>query len=492
MKLRPLLILGAIVVALVITLVVLLNPPKAGEEPEASPSETATFTPPPKLTEYETDAVKSVSVTLLEGGSITFIPDSDGVFQIKDPIETFAANTTNISSLVTSATILNIEKTLVENATAADLAEYHLTPDTATARVKLEMKDGGGTELLVGALTPTGTSYYVTRAGSGKIVTILKYYGDKLTNFPEFYYTLNFFDHTYDSTDPETGVANIVPITNAFDTLELKQKNGDILQLHKRTTEEITNSSGLLLSAYQLLAPIRAEGYDYEIDTHLIAPLDAIAPLKVVDRNPSDLHEYGLDQPVSVTLVGPDEYSVTLLIGDIDKETGGRFVTTEGLDWVLLDTAGTYDFLSLKPIYYRSPTLWLINIKQVTQVDLELGSQPKRVLKIDDGDDGFVSGSLDDVELTEDNTRRMYSRVISLSGAGTDENAAPNAQAEYKFTMFLRDGTKHVLECRRITDLSFEVFIDGNDQQVFVTTTQIKTVLDALEVLDTGGNLERM
>ena len=212
-----------------------------------------------------------------ESGDVTTLKKTSGAWTPVAPVAA-AASETDVSSVASALSGLEIERVIDENPT--DVKDYGLE----TPRLEIDFKAGGGQSsgrLIVGSKTPTGASMYARRNDEKRVFLIPEY-----QNLP-----LN--KSTFDLRDK----ALIKIERDKIDGLEINVVNvggsaGPALQLVKAGSE------------WKLTRPLEARADSGLVDA-LLGRVETAQIKSVVADNATtaDLKKYGLERPeITVTL----------------------------------------------------------------------------------------------------------------------------------------------------------------------------------------------
>jgi len=211
-------------------------------------------------------------------------------------------------------------------------------------------------------------------------------------------------------------------------------------------------------------------------------------PDRVITESPADLSGYGLDSPYRLTLSTP-EWTGTVLIGNRSAQHGGQYIMIEGVDAVLLDRTGDYSFINTDATQLRTRIIWLHNITGVSSVTYVLDGNT-RILELVHGSEGSLSGRLDEVELSEVNTRRLFMYTLSISQTGGINTAIPSGAPDYSITIQFNDGSSDIIELYSLNDAQFLIVHNGENTGFYITRMTLQqNLLNRFEILDRGEDL---
>ena len=428
------------------------------------------------------------SVLFSPGGGIPYTlrrdPDS-GDCELDAPEAVFPGRQSAMRTAYTYACSLTYLTRVTEEAGDEQLALFGLDKPVMTWRVN--RADGTSAELMVGAEQAAGKGRYARRQNSREVFLLSELQSSYLTQTMEDFYDLSFFPYPASSEEEPTW-----PFIEGV----LLEQNGGVIEMRKRSEEEMAEAALANSSQYVISRPVEGEGHEGMISTVLLAPITQIAPGRVEALLPADLSGYGLDDPARLTLTGPDGWSGTLLIGRHDAEQGGRYVMIEGYDAVLFDAKGDYRFLQTDYTQLRLATIWLYDIKEVSSLTFELEGVT-RVLRFahdyQDDDTHIIQGWLDDKELSETNARRLYMSALRIAQDGGTDAEIPAHPPAYRITMDFLDGGRDTVELHRIGDLQFLIVHNGAGTGLFISRMSLQqNFLSRFEILDRGEDIPRL
>ena len=489
-KTRRTVIICASVVAALLTgiLLMVLIPERSGEiEP--------VITPPPQeqLSMYEVDLENLVAVNFKPGDNPDFtirIDKDIEEFVLEADKLIFPGNAYELQYVVFSAISLSNLTRVTENADDNQLTLFGL--DTPRVVWQLEYLNGTTHELALGAELPAGEGSYVRSLNSRAVYIVGQVQASFLSKPLEELYNILFLPIP-PSTEEE-------PTWDYITHVIMERPDQEILEFRRRNLEELSDSP-VGTSTFKLVQPFETDCSTFMIQSLFLEAITYAVPQSVETVHPNDLSLYGLDNPVRLTVTIPmemarDDFVRTLLIGRYDSERNGMYVMIEGHDAVLfaprfnIGNNSNFDFMDVDPYQLRSRMIWLHNIADVLSVDFELDGV-SRVLNLDDN--GEFKGTLDDMELSDDNARRLYTSALNIIASGSTEEAIPDIPPQYSITINLKDGTSETVELYAITDSEYLIVHEGISTENYITRLALhQNLLNRFDILDAGGDLGRM
>lgn len=461
-----LILIGAAVAALT------LIPPKE-EEPEATP--TPSEQPRGALVDESTQTVKSVTFTPAEGKSFTIVI-TDGAHDMLEKTDVFSYSEVYLASTADFAFSQPNALIITENATADQLSDFGF--DKPQLRWRVDRTDGTYAEFELGGMNATQDSYYAREAGGGTVCAISASAGRAMLKKEHEYYELKLI-RTYVDEDYQQ-----LSLADTMTYLRLEKADGEALEFQKRTDEEL-EGAGIGVSSFMMLSPYSVEANDYQVGELLAAKIQTISPSKTLGSI-DDPAKYGLDRPARLEIRDQEGWSTVFLIGGVDPDTSGRYLTVEGSRYVLLDTIGDYSFLNVNPLSLRSSLVWLVDIKTVSEVTYYLDGVT-RVLKLDITEETEYA-ELDGTEIIAINGKRLYTRTLELMIDGVDETSPPGP-VQYEIIMKLRDGGQRTMRLYRLNDRQYKIELDGKIEPFYVGIARINKLLEGFDIVDSGGEI---
>ena len=353
--------------------------------------------------------------------------------------------------------------------------------DEPRMTVTIVSKTGGTVVFRIGANNATQSGAFVQKEGDDGLYLLGITDANNLTR-DEIYFRDLAYLPAYPITEEEQ-------LPSFLASIRLEGGKQDAFAVRQRTSDDGTDS--VMPSQFVMMEPVFYETSDYYVLDMLIEPISAIDPSQVVEDHPDDLTPYGLANPYTLTIQDTQGRTLILRIGDAAPE-GGRYVMLDGRDAVLLDTAGSYDFLNLKYTDVMSKLLWLYNIETVDMVTMSL-PDALRVLRYmhttdEDGND-VRDVTLDETGISSTNGSRLYTAVLSftITGAYAD---TPSAPPEATLAIRLLDGVEHTMHLYYVNERMYAAGLDGQTPAYTVSADDLKALRDKLQIVDEGGELK--
>jgi hypothetical protein len=473
-----------LVAALTIGIILLTISPRGDVDDEPRPT-PALIEHRPDLLVVDFENVSEVFFTPQDGAAYSLIIDrelGELVLDAQDVI--FPGDQSVMEFVLFGALSLTNLTRITEDADDEVLALFGL--DNPRMKWQIRYLNGETADLALGSELPTGEGSYIRSLDSRDVFIIGMMQTSSLVMSLDEVYDISFV--------PFPPSTEELPTWELIQHMLLESPDGDIIEIHRRSPEELeiapTGSS-----RFKMLQPFYAECNDFMVRSVILETITGFLPDQVISKRPVDLSVYGLDNPYRLTVTVPirlnEDWVGTLLIGNYDNGQDGRFVMIEGYDAVLLDRIGVYDFLDVYPFQLQSRIVWLHVIGTVSSVEFYLDGVD-RELKLEH-DNGDIRGWLDDVELSADNARRLYTSALNLIIGGLTFAPIPDTSPDYAITINFIDGDSEIVELYGLNDAQFLIVQNGASMAAYITRLMLtQNLLDRFVILDAGGDLPRM
>lgn len=417
MKLYRNAIILVAIVALLVGAYFVISKIKPDDNPIENPSEDYI-----KLTDYTSDKIKSV--TLINPDGTFVIVKKDNEWVLSSPTD-LKYDSSILSSIVINASSIIVDKTIEEN--AQDLAKYGLDQ---VITVKLMDTEGKETVLEVGDMTPTKGGYYIKEAGKNDVYVVSSYTGKYLVTARNGLRSKQLFDFT------------------SQDLTELA--------MDRRGESIFASEKGADASANWLMTkPIKGS-----MNSSALTPMmEAIANSTIsefVEDKPSDLAQYGLDNPKYSFDFKTANETYKLKMGDEKTKGSLIYAQLDGNDEVFTMDITAYTFLD-KPLKEIVDVFaYIVNIDQVKAIDLTMdGKTTKMTLDVYKGEDGksdkekdkFTVNGIDATGTDEEDDqpfRKFYQALIGISLDEIDVDGNPIKEPEITIDYTLKTGSMKV------------------------------------------------
>jgi len=494
---KPLLITAA-VLAVCVGLILLLNLlPDADSQTDATPTPT-----PSQL---------ATSIYLLNGDyySLDYVdvqfrdkPEDNlriysyteedrRVFRIEPSVEGWGYKHDALSSVAWNAVSISALATVTES--TDDLAYYGL--DDPEFIFTIAFEDGETHELRIGKTTAVDDSYYGMIDDDPAVYAVSKYTVQRLAGNELSYREFDFFDTTpyYDQEMMVYDAAGGITYIKLYN-----ETRGLNFEFRQRTAEELAGDMPAGTTTWQMLAPIKSECNDTNVEDSFVDVLVGLTIDAVVTDVADDtlLEEYGLDDPLELWLEGSNGDKVHYYIGDYN-DGGECYVMVEGCNSIMKASGFGVSALKTDYIDMMFKLLWITNISDVARVEYNLGGT-KRLLTIienytdEEGNDVFYA-TLDGRAVSSTNAKRLFTYALDLLIVGDleDDFSIKGKKAEYSITIELNDGTRNTLDLYAMNERQYAASVDGEDAEFYVNISDIKALKSAFDYQDRGEEIPR-
>ncbi|MBR2879047.1 MAG: hypothetical protein IKC02_00065, partial [Oscillospiraceae bacterium] len=250
-------------------------------------------------------------------------------------------------------------------------------------------------------------------------------------------------------------------------------------------------------SNYMMLSPVISSCNDDLVQEKL---LDVAATLTygdiLCDITAEQFAEYGLDNPRRFEMKDTSGNSMDLVIGGaagnytyaVMGEQYDAFMNGE-VDEVTILTYANEAFECIKVSYDTlvNRAIWIQDIHSIESIEYNMAGE-KYVMALSEYDDVTGSGvevvrtvgKLNGKDVSEDNTKRLYTRTLNLRQVGELDRSIELGEAEYTITLNLRDGSSRLLEMIPLNERQYACRVDGK-AEFYVYKKNIQTLLTAIE-----------
>ncbi len=335
MKLFRNAIILVVVLGLMIGAYFFISSRKAGGTDAADPGTSTGETS--KVMDLDSTKISSIEFNN-EKGSFT-LTKKDNAWTMEPAME-FPLDSAQADSAAASVSSVTADKVIEE--AAKDLSIYGL--DKPSSSVKVTLTDGTSKEIELGSSSPTNEGVYVKNKGESKVYLIGSYTSDQLKLNRSYF-----------------AKKDILPVEGKTLKTLAYEKNGQMqfaISVASETEMKIT-------------APIKEEA-----EVSKISPMmDAVVQLAVkdiVDENPSDLSQYGLDKPAFSVEYGDGKTTKKILFGkEVEKGSVTYAKYPDGKSVFTVDVS-PLTFLDIKFSDILNTFIYLPNINDVNKIDLTI------------------------------------------------------------------------------------------------------------------------
>lgn len=450
-------ILGGIYAAL------LLNPAEDETDGESTVS----------LLSLDSSTVSEVHVTLRDGSSdfsLHVTPgDSDTAYTMTGGVADTSYSEGLMETLLTAASSVSA-RAVVQN--CDDLSEYGLSDSDAVDTITVTDTSGNATILTLGLVSEALGTYCTINSGSD-VYLLDEATASSLTQPQTYYRNLTVLGGYYSLSSELTGLE--------IDTMH----DGTAVSIAARDTAALSDDAAGAYSGFVFTQPQSCDADDIRLSNGPFSGLQSgLTAQSIVEDHPSDLRQYGLDDPLRIHLTAAN-LEATVLIGDTTEE-GGIYVMLDGGVTVFLCTASDFSFLDDDWNDWRSTNLLPCAI---TQIDSIVVTQDDTTHTVDftqiaadeneETDTDATIATLDGDDMTNDAMQQLFLAVTSVNY--TRLIADPeNADAAITVTLTLTDGTVRKLSFVKGASREYLADIDGSGFAYGIPQDDVTSILDAL------------
>ena len=237
---------------------------------------------------FESENVSEMTLQVTDQAEIRCQKSDENEWKMVHPVEA-KADVKEIGSILTALDTLKVA--VFEADGAVDLAKYEL--DSPRIRVKLQLSENNGQELLIGGEAGTTGRIYVKRAEEDSIYAVSK----------EIHIALN--KTVFDLRDKRV-IDFQRTATNRFEIEQAGQK----IVCEKNADDE-----------WEIKEPVTLKADASAVDD-LLFGVDALKAVEFVSDHPKSLQPYGLDRPsIQISFMATDAEPTTFLIGKQKDDT---------------------------------------------------------------------------------------------------------------------------------------------------------------------------
>jgi len=233
----------------------------------------------------QSDAIEEVQIKAA-GGETSRATKTEGGWQLVEPAKA-EADASELSAVTSNLSSLEVQR-VVEEA-PADLGRYGLSPPRVDVAFRLK-GEKNFRHLLIGEKTPTGSDLYA-----------------KLQDGKRVFLVSSYLDSTFNRTPFDLRDKSI---------LEFDREKADSVEIAAGTTTLQFARSG---TDWKIAKPIAARG-DYGAIEAVVTRLSSGQMQRIVEAEPADLKQYGLDKPSLTASVNTGSARAALILG---KTEGG-------------------------------------------------------------------------------------------------------------------------------------------------------------------------
>ena len=417
------------------------------------------ITPAPALVLLDKEGVSPIQITLsCESETTTYeYNPQTGLYAASAYDERLAFNQAALARLFSSVTRLVSRKKIEE--APKDPTLYGM--DSPICTVEALYQDGSRHRLQIGSRSPLEDGYFGMLDDDPGVYLLSTYDAESFLKRLYDYRSPSLF-HTL-GEDAEY---------YALTVREVLIDLGDAQRLHLTRAADGANGE---VHSIQIDKPVTANGDEYAFYQKVIIPIFSLngAKLVLVEDNPTDLAQYGLDAPATL-LLRDDEGQTRLLIGN--DQAGRTYLMREGVPAVLSVKTSALAFLKLDYSQIMDRLIWIYNIDRVQSLTIARAGRTD-ILEVSGGKRFVLNGST----VEDEKGRAIYRSAISLMYEERVVQTAAHGQPECVLTLTMLDGTQTSLSLYALNERQLEVARDGVSTGFYTNKSGLRTLLEALE-----------
>lgn len=395
------------------------------------PAEEDDETPAADLVSMDTADLASVQVSPRDGGSYTvaFSADDSGTEYTMsgDDLDYSESLMQSLMEAVSSISARPVEQAC----TALD--QYGLSDSDQTDTVVITDTDGTKTTLTLGLSNDFGT--YCT-TGNSDVYLLDSDTAESLTQPQSYYRNLTILGGYY-------------TLSNELYTLSIDHMaDGSTVSIQARDTDALDENAVSAYSDFVFTAPTKCDANDSEMSSMMGELESGLTANAIVADDPDDLSQYGLDDPVHISMTA-NNLDATVLVGDTTDD-GQIYVMLAGGRTVFACNASYFDFLNDDWNSWRSTNLMPCALCEIDQIVITNGSKTHTAdithVQADENekeDSNTETAVLDGNDMTDDELEQLFLAVSSINYNRLVDNpqAAETAEAEVTVTLTMTDGS---------------------------------------------------
>lgn len=352
----------------------------------------------------------------------------------------------------------------------ADLSKYGISEDSAAieiSRTNADEKD----RISFGDYYPLDGNYvYAYVSTTDSVYTITSSIRDTLSS------ARTYFRET-----------NIVPDLTDETYTELKSYKCILPDGYVLAFERSEENS---FSAFTETSPKQGAVDNYNVSDRILNKILGISAITVVEDNPKDLAQYGLDDPIEIVIEYLNGGTYKLLVGSMTDDF--IFVMKDDVPTVLAAT-GDFSFIDVRGEDILDTGLFMYDIKQVTCAVFTAEGK-KYVLNVDDQTDdegnGEFSATFQGKPLKQADARSLYAGMLSFYAVGGYAKTPPT-ETQYSLEFTMRDGTVNKLELRKLNSRQYAAVVNGTCNS-YVSITAVNHLLNLIDMVEKGESIENI
>ncbi len=424
------------------------------------------------LVSIDSDDLASVHVTLRDGSSdftLNFTSDDTGTTYEMASGETDADySETLMQTLMSAASAVSAQ--LVEE-DCDDLSKYSLSDSDEVDTIVITDTDDNTVTITFGLVSDVlGT--YCTVDGGSDVYLMDTDSADALIQPQSYYRNL-------------TVLGGYYSLSSEMTSLSFEMRDGTAVAVSTRDTSDMTDDEADAYSSFIFTEPLSCDADDSAFTSAVLSDLQSgLTAESIVEDDPDDLSQYGLDDPIEIHLTCSN-LDATVLVGDTTDDDG-IYLMLEGDSTVFLSSASYFDFLDEDWSDWRSTTLLPC---AMTQVDSIVVTQDDTTNTVDftqveadeneDADEDTTTATLDGEDMTDDALEQFFLAITSVNYTRLVDDPE-EADASITVTVTLTDGTVHTMSFTKGGSREYLVDLDGSGYVYGVHQDDVTSILESL------------
>ncbi len=485
-SIRPILI-GVVVIVVLALLLLIFTVIFPEKEDEVMVENTAPVSEEPVryVIKEDGDSLVKMRAVSASGETLTveYIRDEDGKlsYDIEPKAKFFEYNTSKFRSMMFTLSSLTAVDFVEEN--PEDLSIYGL--DEPQYQMELTFEGGKVINLYVGDNTPVDYYYYAMTDVGNTVYTIGNYLTGLIMRGELDYRDIDSFPQ-YTDEDIYTNI-NWIRTTNA---------KGTVVEIV--LDSEFTIEGNKASSTYMMLSPVVSSCTDELVQEDL---LDIAATLTygdiLCDITGEQFAEYGLDKPRRFEMKDIAGNSIDLVLGGVARSNYTYAVIGEQYDafmrgevdevTILTYASDAFACIDVDYTTLLNRAIWIQDIHSVESIVYDMAGEVY-TMELSEYDDVTGSGvdvvrtvgTINGKEITETNTKRLYSRTLNLRQVGELSKDIELGEPTYTITLNINDGSSRLLEMIPLNERQYACRVDGKTE-FYIYKKNIETLITAIE-----------
>ncbi|MDO4174830.1 MAG: DUF4340 domain-containing protein [Eubacteriales bacterium] len=432
------------------------------------------------LVSMDSDSLASVQVSPSDGAAYTvqFEHDDSGTTYTMSGGEADADYSESLlQELMNHA--CSISARLVEE-NCDDLSAYGLSESDTTSSVTITDADEAATRLTFGASNDILDGTYCTVDGGSTVYLLDSDSADSLLQPQTYYRNL-------------TVLGSYYSLSSELESLTIDaMSDGSVVTIQARDTSDMDEEAVDSYSSFVLTQPLSCDADDSTLKSGVLSDLqDAMTAQEIVEDNPTDLSQYGLDTPRAKLRITTNSLDATVLVGDTNADGDGVYLMTEGGSTVFLSTASDFNFLDDDWNDWRSTNLMPCALSELDSITLTQDDMVSEVVlttvpadENEEEDEDTITATLNGEELSEDALDQLYLAISSVNYVRLVDDPEEDAQAEATLTLTMTDGTTRSLAFTKGGSREYLVSVDGGAFAYGVRQDDLTSILEAFAADD--------